>query len=121
MPKLLGAAVLAPIVLVGCARAGLGPDVRTDVTARVESTAPTLSECYAQALRDDRKLAGRMVVAFVAAPSSGAFQDVQVIRDDLGHAGLQQCVIEAIAALRLASPQKTTVSVTYPLDFAPTR
>jgi hypothetical protein len=102
-----------------CSKAGMGGNVRTDISARMESASPTIAACYKAALREDRKLQGMMVVAFVAAPNTGAFGDVQVVRDDLRHAALANCVVEAVSGLKLATPQKTSVSVEYPLAFAP--
>lgn len=113
--------VLAVVLVGGCAKSGMGDAVRTDVTARMQATAPTISDCYRQALRENRKLRGMIVVAFVAAAQTGAFQDVQIVRDDLQHPDLDRCIVDAVAAQKLATPQKTNLSIEYPLDFAPTK
>jgi hypothetical protein len=113
---------LIPLLLVAaCTKSGMGEAVRTDITQRMESARPTISDCYKNALRENRKLKGMMVLAFTAAPQTGAFQSIEVTRDDLGSQPLQKCVVDAVGLLKLATPQKTAVSVEYPLDFAPTK
>lgn len=114
--------LLLAICLAGCAKAGMGEGVRTDVTARMESARPSLADCYHEALQRDRKLRGQIVVTFVAAPSTGKFEQVDIVRDDLRDPALVKCVVDTVAALSLSTPQKTAVSITaYPLDFAPTK
>lgn len=115
------AAVIPLAVVAGCAKAGTGPEVRADIQARMETVQPTITSCYADALREDRKLAGLIVLRIVAAPGTGAFADTTIVRDDLRHQALQTCVLEAVTGLTLATPQKTAVTVDYPLDFAPNR
>jgi len=113
---------LIPLLLVaGCAKSGMGEAVRTDITQRMESVQPTIADCYKASLRENRKLKGMMVLAFTTAPSTGAFQGIEIVRDDLGDQALQKCVVDAVGGLKLATPQKTSVSVEYPLDFAPTK
>ena len=100
----------------------MGPNVRTDVTSRMESARGTFADCYHAALERDRKLRGQIVVTFVAAPSTGKFEQVDIVRDDLRDQAMVKCIVDAVAALSLQEPQKTSVSVTaYPLDFAPTK
>jgi len=109
------------LVVAGCAKSGMGEAVRTDITMQMETIRPTVADCYKAALRDNRKLRGLIVVEFRAAATSGVFEGVQIVRDDLSNPTLQKCVVEAVGGLKLATPQKTAVSVTYPLDFAPTK
>ena len=113
--------LLALFLVGGCKKAGFGPEVRTDVTARMETARPAISECYRKALREDRKLRGMIVVSFVAAATTGQFQAIQILRDDLGHQALSKCVVDEVAALKLETPKSSNVSITYPLDFAPTQ
>ena len=116
------ASLLVLFLLPACAKAGMGASVRTDVTARMESARGTFADCYHAALERDRKLRGQIVVTFVAAPSTGKFERVDIVRDDLRDQALVKCVVDAVAGLSLEAPQKTAVSVSaYPLDFAPTK
>jgi len=111
---------LAFVSLAACAKSGMGEGVRTDVTARMESARPAITDCYARALKLDRKLRGMMVLSWTAAAKTGAFEQIAVQRDDMNDAMLQKCVIDSIALLKLATPQKSNLSITYPLEFAPT-
>jgi hypothetical protein len=111
----LSAALLAP----GCGGTGLGADTRADITARMASAEPPIVACYHAGLKANRKLTGTMVVAFAAAPDTGLFTDIRVTRDDLGDPGVRQCVIDAVGKLKLAKPQATRLSISYPIHFAP--
>jgi hypothetical protein len=113
--------ILIVAVLAGCGGSGMSAAVRDDINARMESAKPAITECYAKELKLDRKLRGMMVLQFNAAPSSGKFEGISVLRDDMNNPQLQQCVTGAVGTLQLAKPQKTKVNVTYPLDFAPTK
>jgi len=114
-------AVVGLVTLGACVKNGMGEGVRTDVAARMESARPALVDCYHAALERDRKLHGQLVVAFRTAPSTGKFEQVDVVRDEVGDPALEECVKTAIATLALAAPTSTAVSITYPLDFAPTK
>jgi hypothetical protein len=109
------------ICAAGCGGAGLGADTRADITARMTSAQQPLAACYHTGLKTNRKLAGKIVLAFAAAPNTGQFQDIQVARDDLGDPGVRKCVIEEVGKLKLAKPQATRLSIRYPIDFAPNR
>jgi len=106
--------------LASCGGAGLSADVRTDISARMASAQQPIAACYADALKGNRKLKGTMVLTFAAAPSTGAFSEIVVARDDVGDPKLQACVIGEVGKLKLEKPQSTKVAVSgYPLNFAP--
>ena len=105
----------------GCARTGTGGAVRTDITARMQTIQAPIQQCYASALQANRRIRGMMVVNFRAAPSTGQFDQVTIGRDEPGDASLRQCVIEQVSALKLTTPQRTAVTVAYPIRFAPTK
>jgi hypothetical protein len=113
--------LVAGIAAVGCSKAGMGASVRSDVTARMESARDPIAACYASGLEKNRKLKGTIVVSFRAAPSSGAFEGIEVVRDDVGDPTVTECVLAEVAKLKLATPQKTALAITYPIDFAPTK
>jgi hypothetical protein len=113
--------LMTSFLLAGCAKSGMGEAVRTDVNARMESARGQITDCYAKALKLDRKLRGMIVLQFDAAADSGKFENINVLRDDMNDQMLQKCVVESVGLLKLATPQKTKLSVTYPLDFAPTK
>ena len=113
--------ILMAVLLAGCAKSGMGDAVRTDVVARMESARGQITDCYAKALKLDRKLRGMIVLSFDADADSGKFENINVLRDDMNDQMLQKCVVDSVGLLKLATPQKTKLSVTYPLDFAPTK
>jgi hypothetical protein len=112
-------AIAVWLVAAGCGGAGLGAETRADITARMTSAQPPLEACYRTGLAGNRKLAGTMVLAFAAAPTTGQFQDITVARDDLGDPGIRRCVIDEVGKLKLAKPQATRLSISYPIHFAP--
>ncbi len=112
---LLGALALAG----ACAKTGTGPAVRADITARMSSLQQPLTVCYKNLLSVNRKLRGTIVLDFRAKPGTGEFTDVRVSRDDVGDPSLQKCVLDQVATLKLETPQKTAVQVSYPISFAP--
>jgi len=118
----LGPAVLAAIVATigaGCGGTGLGADTRADITARMISAQHPLESCYQAALKTNRKLQGMIVLAFVAAPDTGQFQDITVTRDEINDLAVRKCVIDEVGKLKLEKPQAARVSITYPIRFAP--
>ena len=113
------ALVLSLALAAGCSKAGMGAGVHTDVSARMATIAAPVQMCYAVALEKNRRLKGMMVLSFRAAPSTGQFEQITVTRDDLGDPTVKACVVDAVGKLKLETPQKTAVSVNYPLDFQP--
>lgn len=110
----------ALVFIASCGGAGLSADVRTDISSRMATAQQPIAACYADALKGNRKLKGQMVLTFAAAPSTGAFTDITVERDDLADPTLQRCVIGEVGKLKLEKPQSTRVAVSgYPLNFAP--
>lgn len=113
------ALIIAAALPAGCARTGTGAGVRADITARMASAQGPIQQCYADALQRNRKLRGMMVVNFRAAPDSGKFENLNVTRDETADAPLRQCVIEQMSTLKLATPQRTGVDISYPIRFQP--
>ena len=105
---------------VACSRTGTGSGVRTDISARMQSIQQPVQMCYAVALEHNRKLKGMMVLSFRAAPATGQFDQITVTRDEVGDEQVKKCVLDEVGKLKLAAPQKTAVTVSYPIDFAPT-
>ena len=107
------------VVLVGCSKAGMGAGVRTDIAARMATIQAPVQKCYAAALERNRKLRGFMTVSFRAAPDTGQFDQIMVMRDEVGDPQVKTCVIEQVGKLKLETPQVTAVTVSYPLEFQP--
>jgi len=113
---------LLPLVLVAaaCGGAGLGKDVRADIAAQMQSAQPDISTCYATALKTHHKLKGVMVLSFAAAPNTGQFTDINIGHNEINEPDMQQCVVAAVAKLKLAKPQATRLAIpSQPLNFQP--
>lgn len=110
---------LVALALAACAKTGTGPAVRADITARMQSVQAPIAACYKKALIANRKLKGTVILDFKTKPGTGEFTGITVTRDEIGDAGLQQCVVAQVGGLKLATPQKTAVQVSYPIHFAP--
>jgi len=104
-----------------CGGSGMGKTVRADVTARMESARDPIAECYKAALEKNRKLKGSLLLRFKAAPSTGAFENVEVVKDGVGDPAVTECVVAEVKKLKLAEPQKTALAIEYPIDFAPVK
>ncbi len=105
--------------IAGCGGTGMGAETRADITARMTSAQQPLESCYQAALKTNRKLKGMFVLAFVAAPDTGQFQELSVTHDELNDPGMRKCVLDEIGKLKLEKPQASRVSISYPLRFAP--
>ncbi|HEU5056173.1 MAG TPA: AgmX/PglI C-terminal domain-containing protein [Kofleriaceae bacterium] len=106
-------------VAAACSRSGLGEGVRRDISARMTSVQPRLSGCYKSALEERRKLRGMMWLSFDVEAESGKFTNVAITRTEVTNPGLETCVIQTVSGLALAEPQKSVVSVEYPIRFTP--
>jgi hypothetical protein len=107
------------VIAAACGGSGMGQNVRNDITLRMTSTQGTLATCYERALQEKRKLRGTMWLRFEVEPKTGKFRRVSILRSELQNQGLETCVLDTVATLALAVPQKSTVSVDYPLHFEP--
>ncbi|MBL8624534.1 MAG: AgmX/PglI C-terminal domain-containing protein [Myxococcales bacterium] len=117
----LSLCLVAASLAAACSRTGTGAGVRTDITARMQSAQAPIQQCYADALQRNRKLRGMMVVMFRAAADSGQFGDLTVARDEPGDPTLRQCVLGEVGKLKLQTPQRTSIEVSYPINFQPTK
>lgn len=113
-------ALALALALPACSRTGMGGGVRDDISARMQTIQAPVQMCYAVALERDRKLRGMMVLSFRAAPGTGQFDQITVTRDEIADAQVKKCVVDEVSKLKLATPQKSAVTVSYPIEFAPT-
>lgn len=109
----------ALLAVAACGGSGMGQNVRNDITQQMGTTQPKLSACYESALQAKRKLRGIMWLNFAIEPKTGKFRQVTVTRSDFQNQELETCVRDTVSGLALAVPQKSTVSVDYPISFEP--
>lgn len=89
--------------LTGCAKKGMAPAVRSEISAKLATTQEPMQKCYARLLTTQRKLRG-MVVVQAAIQPDGQFSEVTLRRDEPADPVLRFCVVQAIAQLRLDKP-----------------
>ncbi len=116
---LFGIALGGLALAAACSRSGMGDGVRRDISARMTSAQPTLADCYKTALEERRKLRGMMWLSFDVAAGTGQFSNVAITRTEVTNAGLESCVVKTVSGLTLAEPQKSNLSVEYPIRFTP--
>ncbi|HEX5060550.1 MAG TPA: AgmX/PglI C-terminal domain-containing protein [Kofleriaceae bacterium] len=97
------AAVSLSALAGACAKQGMTPAVRNEITAKLQSTQTPIQQCYARQLATNRKLAG-MVVAQAAIAPDGQFGEVSLRRDEPADPVLRFCVVQEIAKLKLDKP-----------------
>ncbi|WP_437308052.1 AgmX/PglI C-terminal domain-containing protein [Sorangium sp. So ce388] len=74
--------------------------------------------CYEEGLRRDASLQGRVAVHFTIDPS-GAVANARDGGSDLPDGAVVSCVVRAFDALSFPAPEGGSVTVVYPLQFAP--
>jgi hypothetical protein len=100
-----------------CSGSGFGKPTRDDVQAQMTAAQPKFAECYADALKRNRKVQGTVVVSFVAKAKTGKFEEIKIVRSDISDPDLDKCIIAQLGTLTLSSPTKSHVAVEYPVSF----
>jgi hypothetical protein len=101
MNKLIAVAVA--LSLAACAKKGMTPETRTEITTKLQSTQTPIQACYARQLATNRKLRG-MVVAQATIGPDGQFGEVSLRRDEPADPVLRFCVVQELAKLKLDKP-----------------
>ena len=86
-----------------CAKKGMTPETRNEISAKLSSTQTPIQQCYQRQLTVNRKLRG-MVVAQAAIDPQGQFGEVSLRRDEPADPVLKFCVVQEIAKLKLDKP-----------------
>lgn len=117
MSKLTIATCLAAAVLAGCAKKGMGPEVRNEISAKLATTQEPMRKCYARLLTTQRKLRGMVVVQAAILPD-GQFSEVTLRRDEPQDPVLRFCVVQEIAKLKLDKPPGQRIQLdSVPIKF----
>jgi len=74
--------------------------------------------CYEQGLARDPRLSGRITVRFVIA-RDGTVSSAMVSDNEIPDCGVARCMIDAYKSLQFQKPEGGTVTVVYPVVFAP--
>jgi hypothetical protein len=115
---ILGAAIAALMTgTAGCAV--LAPTFKTDLTASLRAAKPQLSQCYAEALARNPKLAGPVTLKLTVQRETTALSDVTVVGPQPSDPAFEQCVAKVAGGLQVAKAPHLTVRADYPLNFTP--
>jgi hypothetical protein len=117
MNKLLLVAVACAAALPACAKKGMTPAVRTEISAKLETTQQPIQACYARLITANRKLRGMMVAQATIQPD-GQFAEVTLRRDEPADPVLRFCVVSELAKLKLdKAPGERIVVESVPIKF----
>lgn len=89
-----------------------------ELAAELRQRAVESRHCYERALREDKSLMGRMVVAATYAVDGGV-REVTLAKDEVGHAVMASCVLSLFDAPVQAVPVGGCVVIHIPLNFEP--
>src|SRR5262245_51849490 len=95
--------LVAAASLAACAKQGMSPQTRNEISAKLASTQTPIQQCYQRQLTVNRKLRG-MVVVQAAIDPQGQFGEVSLRRDEPADPVLKFCVVQEIAKLKLDKP-----------------
>ncbi len=115
----MNAVVVALLAVAGgaCAKKGMSPAVRSEISAKLASTQEPMQKCYARLLTTQRKLRG-MVVLQAAIMPDGQFTEVTLRRDEPADPVLRFCVVQAVAGLKLDKPTGERIQLeSVPIKF----
>jgi hypothetical protein len=113
------ALVLGGAALAGCKSAGMGAETRADITAQMKLAEEPIQACYAEVLKTNRRVKGRLSVQLVAEANTGQFKNINVLRDEPKHPELTRCVVAEIGKLKLSQPTKAQVQINQPILLMP--
>ncbi len=117
MNKVIVHGVVAALALTACAKKGMTPEVRSEISAKLESTQQPIQACYQKQLTTNRKLRG-MVVAQAAIAPDGQFGEVTLRRDEPADPVLRFCIVSELAKLKLEKPPGERIVVeSVPMKF----
>ena len=120
MNKLIASTLVAAAALTGlggCAKKGVGPEVRNEISAKLATTQEPMQKCYARLLTTQRQLRGMVVVQAAVLPD-GQFTEVTLRRDEPQDPVLRFCVVQEIAKLKLDKPPGQRIAIeSVPIKF----
>jgi len=91
---------------------------REEIRRIIQQDRHRFRACYERGLAADPNLAGRVKVRFVIR-ADGSVADVTDDGSDLPNRTVALCVLRAFESMRFPSPEGGSVTVVYPLVFAP--
>ncbi len=91
-----------------------------DVTKVFNAQGSQLTDCQAQAVKQDMNAAGTVAVKFKVKEKTGAFVDPTIVPEQTtAPESLQQCVLTVIPSLKLTPGDNRPADATYEFVFSP--
>lgn len=106
-------------MVTGCKSAGMGAETRADITAQMKAAEDPIQQCYADALKQNRRLKGRISLRLVAEANTGQFKNISVLRDEPGEPAITKCVVAEIGKLKLSKPASSQVQIDQAINLMP--
>ena len=107
------------LAVAGCKGAGMGPETRADITAQMKTAEDPIQACYADVLKKNRRVKGRISLRLVAEANSGQFKNISVLRDEPGEPEITKCVVAEIGKLKLSKPTSSQVQIDQAINLMP--
>lgn len=95
-----------------------GPLAKATIRRVVQQHLGDVKQCYEAELARNQRLAGRVMVSFIIAPS-GQVTDSRITQSTLGSASAEKCIAEAVRGWAFPPPEGRQVAVSYPFVLAP--
>jgi TonB family protein len=89
------------------------------VQAVIRERNPSISRCYAEGLRRNPGLSGKLSVRFVIA-RDGSVSEAKLAESSLPDGEVNRCIVAQFSAMRFPQPADGKMTVLYPVQFAPT-
>ena len=104
----------------GCSFYARGKDdYKKAVRNVLDGQSESIEKCYRAELESNDKAKGKVVVRFDVEPKTGAFANVEVVKDDTtANKPLQKCVLGAFDGLKLEPADQRKGEATFTWDFA---
>ena len=119
--RLILAATIAALLTSTAGCASLAPTFKNELNTTLHAAKPQLTQCYSQALKGNRRLAGRVVLRLTVQRKSTALSNVSVVSLRRTDPTFEQCVAGVAQGLQVPNPPAVTVYAHYPLFFGPAR
>ena len=97
----------------------LAPEVKRDITFKVQDRRVALVDCYTRALAFNPTLQADMLVAFEVREGSKQFRSVRLKQGAGISPDLERCVVTELRDIRLDKAPGVRVETTLPVQFTP--
>ena len=116
----VGVIFASTALAIGCGGKARGVDTyRADTQRMLDTRSADLKTCYDAALASDPAMAGTVKVSFVVAKKTGEVTDAKLDPATTAPAPLGQCVLQALAGLRLEPGDRNEGRATFEYAFSP--